>query len=352
LLKSFVTVLENKIQEFDNIPFFFVIGRPRSGTTLLQTLFEAHPNVIIPPESPIIEECYDRFGKRKIASKKDLNVLIKFISGIRKFDYWGIDVKKLKNDLENNIDSLDFEPIIKIIYKNYISPFDKKEILIFGDKNPRYSRNPEKLLKIFPNARIIHVVRDYRDHILSMQKVKLLNSNLPLISTMWKRSQKKIFHLKSKLPEVIYSFRYEDFVKKPEQYFQNICEFLNIPFEKGVFDFHNLKQEYDKKFPNKTNSDFHSNLFRPINPNSIGKWKTDMNKQEVKKADLIVGKYAELSGYEREHRKYKLLNMLQLLPDFLYTYSYLLLIWIIVHSPVRMRKLLVGKFTNKVNRVN
>ncbi|HAH58404.1 MAG TPA: hypothetical protein DCL86_09670, partial [Bacteroidales bacterium] len=30
------------------LPIFFIIGRPRSGTTLLRMLFEAHPQVIIP----------------------------------------------------------------------------------------------------------------------------------------------------------------------------------------------------------------------------------------------------------------------------------------------------------------
>ena len=43
------------------VPFFFILGRPRSGTTLLKTLFDAHPNVKIPPELPIFLPLYQKF---------------------------------------------------------------------------------------------------------------------------------------------------------------------------------------------------------------------------------------------------------------------------------------------------
>ena len=39
----------NKIKE---LPIFFIVGSPRSGTTMLRTIFDAHPNVSIPLENP------------------------------------------------------------------------------------------------------------------------------------------------------------------------------------------------------------------------------------------------------------------------------------------------------------
>ena len=49
--------------ELSQIPFFFIVGRPRSGTTLLRTLFDAHPNVTIPPECQFIVNLYPKYGK-------------------------------------------------------------------------------------------------------------------------------------------------------------------------------------------------------------------------------------------------------------------------------------------------
>ena len=36
------------IEKVRNVPMFFILGRPRTGSTLLRTLFDAHPGVIIP----------------------------------------------------------------------------------------------------------------------------------------------------------------------------------------------------------------------------------------------------------------------------------------------------------------
>ncbi|WP_287279044.1 sulfotransferase [Okeania sp. SIO2G5] len=41
---------------------FLIVGCPRSGTTLLQIIIDAHPNIIIPPESHIFERFSDIFN--------------------------------------------------------------------------------------------------------------------------------------------------------------------------------------------------------------------------------------------------------------------------------------------------
>ncbi|NQU34666.1 MAG: sulfotransferase [Bacteroidetes bacterium] len=51
------------MEQLNKIPFFFVVGRPRSGTTLLRTLFDAHPNVSFPPECQFIINLYPKYGK-------------------------------------------------------------------------------------------------------------------------------------------------------------------------------------------------------------------------------------------------------------------------------------------------
>jgi hypothetical protein len=49
-------------EKINNTPFFFIIGRSRSGTTLLMTMYDAHPNVIIPFESPYNWIYWNRFS--------------------------------------------------------------------------------------------------------------------------------------------------------------------------------------------------------------------------------------------------------------------------------------------------
>ncbi len=53
------------IEKVRDIPMFFILGRPRTGSTLLRTLFDAHPNVIIPQEWPMLLLLHFQFGKVK-----------------------------------------------------------------------------------------------------------------------------------------------------------------------------------------------------------------------------------------------------------------------------------------------
>ncbi len=66
-MEEFNTEIKQK-----GIPIFFVVGRPRSGTTLLRTLFDAHPNVLVPPECQFIINLYPKYGKVTNWSKKNL----------------------------------------------------------------------------------------------------------------------------------------------------------------------------------------------------------------------------------------------------------------------------------------
>ena len=321
-----------------NTPFFFIIGRPRSGTTLIQTLFEAHPNVVIPPEAPILKQSYYRFNKVVEWKKEQLKQLVDFLFHDAKFKTWNISKAELLDSLLNYPDTLTIETIIKIIYCHYISVFPKDGVHIFGDKNPVYSQNPEKVLEIIPNAKIVHVVRDYRDHILSMQRVKLFNSNLALISDIWRRSQKRIFALMEKYPDSIISFKYEDFVKEPEQHLKMICRFLNIDYVPSVFNYKNKEEELKKANALKISDVFHGNLFKPITADNVDKWKQQMTKRDIAKADFYVGKYAELSGYKRQNPRRTVAGFLIAFPGYLIAYSFHFINDLISIIPIKWRK--------------
>jgi hypothetical protein len=337
--------MNNYSESIEKIPFFFILGRPRSGTTLLQTLFDTHPNVIIPPESAVITECYDRFRHVKVWQKKDIYELIDFLYDLRKFDTWKIDRKTLTNNLLSFNGEFNFNLIIRIIYNHYQSSFKKENILLFGDKNPRYSKYPAKMKAIFPDARFIHIVRDHRDHILSMQRVKLLNGNLPLIAQVWKKSQKETFRFISNYKDKVLSVRYEDFAGDPETHQKRMCSFLNIPYDDNMLNFY---QEKDKIGSDelKKNQLFHSNLYKPVSTGNVEKWKSKMNESDVKRADYYVGKTAELSGYQRKYSKRSLWDFHLVFSGYLYIYSYYMINFLVSKVPIKLRKKIKRQLRN------
>ncbi|MFH2143960.1 MAG: sulfotransferase [Bacteroidota bacterium] len=328
-------------ETYNNIPFFFIIGRPRSGTTLLQSLFDAHPNVIIPPESPVIVNLFNRYGKSSKVESFMPEKLISDLKSIRKFSMWPIDEIRLKSELQNF--NGNFQELIKTVYSSYKSPFTKNNINIFGDKNPIYSLFLKKITRIIPDAKIIYIIRDYRDHILSTKRVKLLLESTTIIAYRWKKSLIAINKLKTKYPDKFFTIRYEDFVENPVTEMKKMCEFLNIDFFPDVFDYYKKEPVFYDKMNREAFDLFHSALLKPINNSAVGKWKSSLSKKDIQTADYICRKKSTLYGYQPEYLKTNIKIFLHVLPRIIYIKLQEILGFLIEFLPFRINMKIRGK---------
>src|SRR5690606_37205451 len=84
---------------------FFILGHPRSGTSLLRSLLNAHPDVAIPPECGFLLWLYPAWKDAEWtpANKRAFAIAV---SDCRKFETWGLNVDYLIQEVEaTNIDS-------------------------------------------------------------------------------------------------------------------------------------------------------------------------------------------------------------------------------------------------------
>lgn len=310
------------------IPFFMILGRPRSGTTLLRTLFDAHPNVKIPPEYPIILPLYQKFRKVKVWDEK---TILKFIDQIfkspafnnRRLENLKLDREMYTSGLLAMVHSGTTQDFLKSFNYYSYSLFPKNEIQYVGDKNPVYSIYAKRFLKIFPDARFICIIRDYRDNYISMKGLKDLNLEAPLLSlqvTRWRYVVRLFLACKKKYPEKFYILRYEDLVRNHEKVFHELCSFLGIPYDPVVFDFFTRKEESLKLYPKELIEKYHRSLLNPINTGRMDLWKKEMTGNQVRFADHIAGKYADILGYDRKYKSFNILYYLKSIPAVIYCY--------------------------------
>src|SRR5690606_32544188 len=113
-------------------PPFFVVGSARSGTTLLQALIDAHPNIAIPPESHIYDRVapvFDTYGDLG----SDVNRL-RFIADLLADPYikqWRLDVTPAEMDA--SVTRRDRVGIIRRLFSLYARQHDATR---WGDKTP------------------------------------------------------------------------------------------------------------------------------------------------------------------------------------------------------------------------
>jgi hypothetical protein len=288
------------LQELDKIrltPMVFVMGKGRSGTTMLQSILNAHPNIVGPPESRIIVFMYAKYGKVTQWTEKVLKAFCnELYDETRFFLLWNLNKEELLTDLISVKNSLTYDLIFKIIYCK-MDP--GKDIKLISDKNPIYYLFAPELNKIFPEAKYIHIVRDYRDNIVSHQRV-LPGRNAAQLSYWWLKINMRLEAQKQNNPSNWIRIKYETLVTEPIKSVEEICRFIGMPFyESMVQEFSSkLAPAFYKNADRKSFTKFHSNVYNPINTKPIDQWKKVMSAEQVEAIEGISGEYGkQMYGY-------------------------------------------------------
>ncbi len=305
-------------QKVSTIPVFFILGRPRSGTTLLRTLFDAHPNVATPVECAFIINMNQKYGKVKQWSCELLHTFYEDVQKHIKFDTWNIDLEQLKSDLLDCEGENTFQNVCKVVYFDYISLFPKEDIRWIGDKNPVYATYTPEILKLFPASKFIHLVRDPRDNIISLKNVDFEGPFTALLAYRWQHSARKLHYIKKKYPEKFYTIRYEDLVSEPEKYYLEMCNFLSLPYYDHVFNFYKKQDEAMKKFNIDKIMKYHKSLFAPISTSKVNLWKTQFPERDIRIAEFVCGRWIKKYGYERRYNRPGFVAFLYSVPWLIY----------------------------------
>lgn len=301
LLSQKTTYKKFLLDQLDEIPVFFILSRPRTGSTLLRTLFDAHPNVQIPPECQFIVNLYPKYGQHTHWTQELIEAFIGDLNGQFLFHTWKLSSSQLKDALLPLKGNISYGNLCKAVYWQYHSLFDKKKILLIGDKNPGYALYIQLLIKIFPEAKFIHLTRDYRDNHLSLARVEFELPFISLTTYKWKYFYKAITHSSTVMPERFATVRYEDLVNNPHEQMQGLCNFLSLPFEEEVFKFYQKKEEFIKLYPEEQLNKIHSSLMHPLTNTKTGIWKTQLTNRQKAIADYTVGLLGEQAGYPRQY---------------------------------------------------
>jgi hypothetical protein len=330
------------ISKSESIPFFFIIGRARSGTTLLRCLMDAHPQLNIPLECEFIIYLQPRYGKIKTWDEKDILAFYSDLIDFPKFDFWVVDQEKLKKDLLNCVGENSYERICRVVYLNYQSFFEKNELKMIGDKNPNYCLQTINLEKLFPEARFIHITRDYRAHIASMVRAKFESPIYSSLAFRWKFMNKAVDNHKKSNPAKFYTLRYEDLVSNPEKYLREICVFLGIDFSFEMLNYHSKLDQMLAIYPTDLIHLYHKSLLKPINAENLNAWQNELTRDQIKTCDIVVGSYAEECGYERVYKKRNLIYYTSCIPGIIFGRLYYVLLNLLDKIPLNLKRKILG----------
>lgn len=288
------------MQSFDQIQaikFFFIVGRGRSGTTLLQTMLDSNPSVAVPIESKLIIHLKQKYFPIKSWNNSLVEQFLNDLyTDVYFAKYWKLDRTALRNFIQRfSHEQLSFPFLCKLIYLSYASPFPKDKVLFIGDKNPDYAIFIPDLHEVFPDAKFIHLVRDPRDNVASFKKTFPKNSNINTLTRGWVICNEEIEKQKASVD--LLRIRYEDLVSMPEDSLHKVCSFLGIEFESGMIKYSDKLKGTSNKILNEVMSEVHPNLLKPVSTDQVNKWKEILTDKEVDIIENLAGTMPLTLGY-------------------------------------------------------
>jgi hypothetical protein len=245
----------------------FIVGVPRSGTTMMRFLLETSPRVAICRENHYMGHYYRRRGARDFFRRAgDLSndaavrrvVQMLYSGEYARHSRWR-DVSPFWQWLDENVTAAELEERLlaaerseRGLYRALMRVYaDKTGKAIIGEKTPVHLFHVETLLDWFPGARVIHMLRDPRAIYVSDQHRRrsrgrrpynwvakvpfLLESYLLVVTiTAWRRAMRRHRELARRYPESYMLVRFEDVLKAPDETLPRLSAFLGIDITPGA----------------------------------------------------------------------------------------------------------------------
>ncbi len=239
---------------------YFLIGFPRSGTTLLDTILRSHPSIEVLEEIPIINKFIDLLYINKNFNLSNLeNINPNLIKEMREFYFSQIETYK-----------------------------KEKEKKITIDKMPLNIVHVGEILRFFPNAKFILALRHPYDCVLScfMQNFML---NHAMANFLDLDDSSKLYNLTMSLwKKYIKAFKvdyhiikYEDVISNFDETIKNLLSFLDVSWSEDVKKFYKTAEKRGM-----INTPSYNQVSQPIYSNSMYRWK-NYEKEFTKSKDLL-----------------------------------------------------------------
>lgn len=271
----------------------FIVGAPRSGTTLLQYMLRSHPRISLPTgESHFIVPLYrnaEAFGDMgKLDNVR--GVLTEMYR--RSADFLDTDLHGIKFDIETwarRLQSMGCRTVRDIVAGLFAENAAGEGKARWGDKTPYYVLHLPKVLDWFPDAQVIHLVRDGRDCALSLfsRRHDFRVYNTYHAAKYWQQyvDTGRAWGLEAGARSYL-EIRYEDILADPAKALGRICQFLGEEFSDKVVDF--TKAGEAGKTPL---------VQRSVQSDNTQKWRQAMSPRQIRVFESAAGDTLEACGY-------------------------------------------------------
>lgn len=264
----------------------FIFGCPRSGTSLLSRILNSHPRIGVPFESHLYAKFLPRMRRYgELSVEANRRVLLRdMLSVLRGWPQ--------RPDLEQSLARMRAPTLhgaVDSILYGWCAEHGKSR---WGEKTPQHAWYWREILSGFPDAQIIHLIRDGRDVAASWKQARFGPKHLYVAAERWREFLVMMAAARRALPaSQFFELRYEDLLAAPESSIGALCDYLREPPAPQMLSF------YRDRTPYRTDERNLRNLSRPLMRNNVEKWRRSMSAKEVLLVEAAAGPQLARAGY-------------------------------------------------------
>jgi hypothetical protein len=263
----------------------FITGFKRSGTTLLGTIVDRHPEISIAIECFFIPRYHiGQVAFWPLAAEENRKRLAAAITAEPDSIRNGLDVDeaRIAAETDPNVAS-----VLDAVMLDWAA---SRGATRWGDKSPGFITKMDTLHRIFPEARYVHIVRDGRDVMLSVRHRWEREQNVQWIAREWAMAIDRARDFGTRHSDRYLEVRYESLLEDPEGVVREVAEFAGLTFDPRM-----LRSTSDDDL-NPALATW-GRVNEPIAKGNFQKWRTEASPEDIAAFEYVAGhRLAEL-GY-------------------------------------------------------
>ena len=267
----------------------FIVGNDRSGTTMLRLVLDRGPDLAIPPESMFLTDFADAFEAGGVAGA-EAHALMERVWSHPKVLLW--ELPGAAPAVPAGLSPADaYRFVVEAPFRAYAAAHGKPG---WADKTPHYVHHVDHLLRVWPRARFVVLVRDGRDVALSLRRMPFGPNNAWAAAQWWARGIRAGERAQREHPDAVLTVRYEDVAEHPAREVSRICDFLGIAYRDDML----ALDQVDRSRIVPDQAAWFPTIFEGITTGAVGRWRREMGERDQRIFAALAGDELRAFGYD------------------------------------------------------
>ena len=271
----------------------FVAGQERSGTSLMFALLASHPNIAMTRRTNLWRYFYGQYGD--LRDDANLDACLDKMMRYKRLVVLEADAEQLRRDFVAG--DRTYGRLFALLEQQHADRLGKPR---WGDKSLDTERFAGPIFEAYPDARIIHMVRDPRDRYASVEtRWTVRRGGVGAGTAEWLSSIELAERNRNLHGAGYLILRYETLVSSPDAVLRDICDFIDEPYAPEMLTMNGARSFRDQG----SNSSYGSRDRGVISTDSVGRYRDVLSPSQTLFIQRAARRPMVTLGYEPDERR-------------------------------------------------